>query len=203
MKVYEMAAVTDCGQYYQVEYLTTSLTKDFETHVKFKGLNNVTANLIREAIQANSIVRIIKDYQDLEVMPRDLVIIKGDSTDSLSFYKTVHLQKARQQITHQQAIVSGIMLYEYTIINNYLCDKGYFIHDDNREEVYLSILEVGDETLIDKLELYLNAKDELSRAQALEQLYRKYYNDIDNCVTIEEVDEKYSKIMETLNSGSR
>jgi hypothetical protein len=203
MKVYEMAAVTDCGQYYQVEYLTTSLNKDFETHAKFKGLNNIAANLIRESMAANSIVRIVKDFQGLEVMPSDLIIIKGDDTDSLNFYKKIIIQKARQHVTHQQAVVSGIMLYEYTIINNYLCDKGYFIHDDNREEVYLSILETGDDVLIDRLETYLNAKDEIGRASALDQLYRKLYKSVNGCTSIDEVDNFFNDFMTTIFAGQK
>lgn len=203
MKVYEIAAVTDCGSYYQVDYLTTSLTQDFEKHVKFLGLNNIAAKIIRDSMDNNSVVRIVKDYQNIDVMPADLIIIKGDDKESLAFYKMIHLQKARQQVTHQQAVVSGIQVYEYISINNYLSDKGYFIHDDNREEVYLSILEADDETLVDKLEIYLNARDDLARASALENLYKKLYQNINKSTTEEEVLQYFSTFMANIVYSSK
>ena len=50
MKVYEIAAVKDCGSYYEVEYLTSSLSQDFLSHGKFLGLNNITAQVIANAL---------------------------------------------------------------------------------------------------------------------------------------------------------
>lgn len=198
MKVFEMAAVVDCGAYYEVEYLTTSLTKDFETNAKFLGLNNLTNNLIQDAMSRNCIVRIVKDYPDLEVMPRDLIIIERDNINSLAFYKNIMTKKARQQVTHQQAVVSGIQMYEYININNYLCDKGYFIHDNNKEDIYLSILETEDEHLIDSLEIYLNARDEIARTSALENAFREYYSNINRSENIDEVDQVYSIFIEKI-----
>ena len=56
-------------------------------------------------------------------------------------------------------LVDYIIYMEY---NNELASKGYFITDSNREEMYLKILETGDDTLIDILEQYLIMKDKLS-----------------------------------------
>jgi chromatin segregation and condensation protein Rec8/ScpA/Scc1 (kleisin family) len=67
-------------------------------------------------------------------------------------------------------------------LNNELNAKGYFIYDGNREEVYLSILETGDDVLIAKLEEYLNFKDEIARVA---QLNTKFSNVIKDIMAIE------------------
>ena len=153
MKVYEIAAVIDRGNHFEVEYITTSLTREFRSSQRFLGLNSSTAEMIQQGLDNNKNIRIVKDYQDIDVQPHDIVIT-DDNDSELEKHKKIITKKIRQQVTHQQSNVSGIMLYEYTNINNYLCDKGYFIHDDNKEDVYLDILETGDEDLIDHLEIY-------------------------------------------------
>ena len=197
MRVYEMAAVKDCGKYYDVEYLTSSLMRDFEKSGKFIGLSISAANTIREAIEKGKRITIIANYQDIDVQVHDLTIHENN-TDELQFDKDVLIQTARQYVTHQQANVSGLMMFEYININNYLSDKGYFIHDDNREEVYLNILETGDELLINKLEIYLNARDNIARSSYMENEYFKLYQDIRESTSTEEAQEVFDKFMDQL-----
>ena len=194
MKIFEMAAVIDCGKYYEVEYLTSSYNKDFETNKKFLGLSVFAAKEIKKALAENKIVRIVSDYSNIDVQPHDLMIVEPD-IDDIEQLKMVYLKKARQMVTHQQANVSGLMMYQFININNILCDKGYFIHDDNKEEVYLQILETGDEKLIDKLEEFLNARDIIDRSSFLEEKYYTFFNDMKNSDTIEEVEKHYETFM--------
>ena len=200
MKIFEMAAVIDCGKYYEVEYLTSSYNKDFETNKKFLGLSVFAAKEIKKALAENKIVRIVSDYSNIDVQPHDLMIVEPDISD-LDTAKKVAVQKVRQMVTHQQANVSGLMMYQYININNILCDKGYFIHDDNKEEVYLQILETGDEKLIDKLELYLNARDEISRSGFLEEKYAKFFRQVNEVESIKDLDELYSNFMIEYNNA--
>jgi len=200
MKVFEMAAVIDCGKYYEVEYLTSSYNKDFETTKRFLGLSTYAAHEIKRALSENKVVRIISDYKNIDVQPHDLIIIENNN-DDIELEKKIYLNKARQEITHQQANVSGLMMYQYININNILCDKGYFIHDDNKEEVYLQILETGDENLIDKLEIYLNARDIIDRSSFLEEKYFQFFNDMKIATTHEQIIENYTNIIEIVNSS--
>jgi len=173
MKIFEVASVKDCGDYYELDHILSNLNQDFENRSLTLGLNTYAATLIKKAIDNNVIVRINKDYLGPDVVAKDLIFV--NSQTELELKKKALIQKVRQLVTHQQANVSGLMMYEYIAINNELCDKGFFIHDDNKEEVYLSILETGDEALIDKLERYLNARDIISRSSYLEQEYTKFY----------------------------
>jgi hypothetical protein len=192
-KIYYLAEIVDYGEVYNVVSLTTSLVKEFLGGNNYIGLNRSTAILIEQALNENKLVQIDKNHLDIEVMPRDL-IIKDNKTNDLQNHKNIIITKIRQLVNHQQAIVSGIHLYDFIMINTILADKGFHIHEDNREEKYLEILETGDEQLIDKLEIYLNAMDIVSRASSIENKYLKFYNDINDCENIQEVDSLYNKM---------
>lgn len=202
MQVYEMVAVLELKDYYEVQYLTSSYNKDFETNNKYLGLSSYAAREIKKALSADKIVRVIKDYNNQDIQPHDLIIIEPTISD-LDQLKKVKLQKVRQLITHQQANVSGLMMYQYININNILCDKGYFIHDENKEEVYLQILETGDEKLIDKLEAFLNARDIIDRSSFLEEKYYTFFNDMKNSDTNEEVEKHYETFMKYFQDVSK
>ncbi|RLA76995.1 MAG: hypothetical protein DRG78_18045 [Epsilonproteobacteria bacterium] len=199
MKVYEIAAVIDRGNYYEVEYVTSNLTKELRSSQRYLGLNSSAAIMIKKGLANDRNIRIIKDFKDLEVHIHD-IIVEEEQDSELDKYKKIYIKKARQDVTHQQAMTSGIMLYDYMNINNYLNDKGYFIHDDNKEETFLKILETEDEVLITKLELYLNARESISRTSHLEHQYFKYYEDIKNALNEEEVLKIFTLFMDMLKN---
>lgn len=200
MMAYEMAAVIEHKDYYEVEYLTSSITKDYNRSSKFIGLSNSAAKIIKGTIENGNLVKIIKNYQDVDVQPRDLIIDKNEESD-LDKHKEIIATMARQYVSHQQANVSGMMMYDFININNYLASKGFFIHDDNREIVYLEILETEDEEIIDKLEQYLSARDELAHSSYLETEYTKLYKNLRSAETMDEVDETYDEFIKH-NSNS-
>lgn len=65
------------------------------------------------------------------------------------------------------------------LINNKFTEKGIIITDDNKEECYVKIIEMGDDSLIDDLEKFINLKDKIKKIQLkkdeyvniIEQLY--------------------------------
>lgn len=60
------------------------------------------------------------------------------------------------------------------LLNNKFCDKGIFISDDNKEECYIKIIELGDESLIEDLEKFIALKDNIKHIEDL----KCEYNDI-------------------------
>lgn len=76
---------------------------------------------------------------------------------------------------------------EFIQLNNYLCSKGHFVTDENREEVYLDILNSGDAVLIEKLEDYLEIMDEISRFDGPIQDYRDSRKSLKDMSTTEEI----------------
>ena len=53
----------------------------------------------------------------------------------------------------------------FFILSNELLSKGFNITDDNREEVYIKIIETGDIKLIEDLEKYITLRDSLKILQ--------------------------------------
>jgi len=93
------------------------------------------------------------------------------------------------------ASIAGLTMYGFIVLNNDLVNAGYAITNDNREEKYLAILETGDEALINKLEDYLNYKDEIERVAQLERKFAKYVTEINNAL-IEDIEGIQNKFLE-------
>jgi hypothetical protein len=58
------------------------------------------------------------------------------------------------------------------LLNNKFLDKGIVITDDNKEECYIKIIEMGEESLIDDLEKYINLKDSISIIETKKMEYK-------------------------------
>lgn len=69
-------------------------------------------------------------------------------------------------------------LVKFMILSNEFMSKGIFITDDNREESYIKIIEMGDESLIEKLENYLNMKDSINLIQKKQEEFKKIIIDL-------------------------
>jgi len=194
--IYDVAEVEDFGEYYIVVAVGNNDLYEFNGAYTIK-LNSLTADYIKYEKSLGKEVRIPKDFPGTEVMKRDVIIISNNTND-LEFEKMKYVSKIRQSISNYEANVSGIQMYDYININNYLNNKGYFIHDDNKEETYLEILETGDEELIDKLEIYLNARDDISRSSAMEKIYSKFFQEMNEQTTLEDSTELYKKMKEKI-----
>jgi len=149
------------------------------------GVNNITAQLAASALSSKEPIFFRKDYKSIELMPNDLIL--GYDKVDLNILKNKYLSDARYYMSHQQAIVTGIMMYDFICINNELIDKGFIITEDTREEIYIEILETEDEELIERLEQYLNAKDNIEKASFLEKEYQKFYREIKQAELEEDV----------------
>ena len=149
------------------------------------GINNLSAQIVEKLFSQGQKAYFKKDCQSVELMPQD--IFSGADVTDLNVLRNQKLSDAKYQISHSQALVTGLMMFDFICINNELIDKGYVITDYNREDKYIEILEADDEDLVDKLERYLNARDAITRASFLEQEYQKFYTDIKQSQTEEDI----------------
>lgn len=84
-----------------------------------------------------------------------------------------------------------IMSIKFMLLNNRLANKGYLFTEENKEQLYLDILNSGDEALVgilddylvvldyileyeNKIDIYLNMKKKLSAAQSLQEIQTIY-----------------------------
>ena len=148
------------------------------------NLSFVAYKMIDNAILSNKLVYINKEQTSNELHPWDLTLV---DELVLSDIKKSSIIKIRSIINPIISQVSGLSLYGFMVLNNELVAKGFAIYEDNREEVYLKILETGDEDLITKLEDYLNYKDEIDRVSQLERQFSGAIKDINEQDSIDSV----------------
>lgn len=186
--IYELALVEDKGAYWKVTNVTKntldSLALKNESAIK---LSYMAYKLIEEAILKGDEVRLPKVMQTDEVLPGEIEIVEVDS-DDIGSIRNAAIVRIRTIMSPMLGSISGVVSYGFIVLNNELVSKGYAIYDGNREEVYLQILETGDDDLISKLETYLNYKDELARVSSLERGFSGVIAKIKALDTQDEID---------------
>jgi hypothetical protein len=195
--VYELALVEDRGPYWQVTNVTKNtfdnLANREERMLKLSYMSYIQ---IEAALMDKKIVRIRKNMMTDEVLPGEFEIVDLAETDFLQEVRNATISKIRMLVTPDLAKISGFALYGFIILNNDLSNAGYFITNDNREEKYLEILETGDEKLIQKLEDYLNYKDEIEAVAQLERKFATFRTEVRAAATPEEIVEIEQRFLE-------
>lgn len=200
MMMYDLAMVEDRGSYWDVTGVThnTLSVQDLESHLL--KLSAVSAEIIKKALVEGNEVRVYKPLTASEVIPTDIKVLKVKEDDIVAF-RNATIKRVRMIVNPELASVSGLSYYGFMCLNNELADKGFFITEENREAKYLAILETGDEKLIEKLEQYLNYRDEIARVSALHKKFEALRKDILNEEDMEKIakmandfmDDYYSK----------
>ena len=187
--IYELATVVDHGSH----WLVTNVTKNTLDNLanrdeRLLKLSYVSYKLISEALISGKQVRISKSLMTDEVLPHELeVLVAGECGDALQMTKDASVAKIRMLITPDISRIAGLTLYSFIILNNDLANAGFFITDKNREETYLAILETGDEVLVEKLESYLNYRDEIEKVAHLERRFAAFREELREASTAEDV----------------
>lgn len=194
--IYELALVIDKGTHWEVTNVTKNtldnLANRNETMLK---LSYIAYKQIKAGLSENKIVQITKEMMTDEVMPGEVRYITIGEEDDIANHRNAALAKVRMLANPTLASIAGLTMYGFIVLNNDLVNAGYAITNDNREEKYLAILETGDEALINKLEDYLNYKDEIERVAQLERKFSKYVTEINNA-PLEDIEGIQNKFLE-------
>jgi hypothetical protein len=199
MMIYDLAVVEDQGTYWKINNLVQNTMENLANSTeKTLRLSYMANELIKEAMLSGKVVHVPKEnLRSIEVLPGDFTIIEPSEEDMLQATKDAVNARVRMLITPTLTKISGITLYGFMVLNNDLANAGYFITNENREEKYLEILETEDETLISKLEDYLNYKDEIERVAFLERNFSKFRKEINQLTSIAEVIKRQDEFLET------
>jgi len=115
------------------------------------------------------------------------LVNRGPSSSKLEIAKRTAKAKGWETMINRLGYDTIVQSYIFLIENMRMLEKGYFIHDDNREEQYLEIINTGDEDLIGLLENYLEAKDDVIFADRHHRRHKDFLNEIDGATSLEEV----------------
>jgi len=88
--------------------------------------------------------------------------------------------KARGIMGEDLLIFNLMDFISFMMLNNKFCDKGIYITENNREESYIKIIELGDEELIEDLEKYIKLRDDIKSIQAKKEQYCKIIDKLKN-----------------------
>lgn len=169
-------------------YILGKATSKSESSLEFDDSLEAVVNENREK---NKIV-----YYDTKL---DKIKVKDSKYRDIpltDFNRVKALKKARLDLESIVKDVDMIDYIRYIDCNNELNSKGYFVTDENREEVYLDILEKGDEKVIDILEEFLITKDKLTIIKSAKKRYDELEEEI-KASSEENLDTK--KLSELLN----
>ena len=74
--------------------------------------------------------------------------------------------------------IDDFTYFQYQNLNNFFNSKGYNICSENKELVYIEILQTGDQSLIKKLEQYLSVLNLLESFSEYYDMYLETYDKI-------------------------
>jgi len=104
--------------------------------------------------------------------------VEGFELDSYKGKAALAVKAKVRGIMGDDLLIFSLMDFvDLMLLNNKFADLGIFITDDNREEAYIKIIELGDPELIDDLERFINLKDSIG---LIREKKEEYYNVIDN-----------------------
>lgn len=108
--------------------------------------------------------------------------------------------KARGILGEELLIFHLVDFISFMILNNKFCSKGIFITEDNREECYIKIIEMNDESLIEDLEKYIKLRDNIQTIENKKEQYVKIIeklkalNDYNDEKCVNEIIEQYLRM---------
>lgn len=199
--IFELAIVEDRGSYWHVTNVTKNTLDNLANRAeKMLKLSYSVYQIIQQALIDGKQVRINKTMTTDEVLPWEVIVVTQDADDqttTLQAVKDASIIKIRMLITPELSKIAGLTLYGFMVLNNDLVNAGYAITNENREEQYIKILETNDESLITKLEDYLNYKDEIEMVANLERRFSAFKSKIKEAVSTEEVSQLEQTFLET------
>jgi len=188
-RVYEVASIEDTGTDWRLTGVVMSDTQFLDTAGGlYMRLSATTADILQQMLEDGHTVVIPKsmDLNGPELQPGDLQIT--ESTTELERVRNSAISSARTRMYQRFTTINVIVLFNYMEGNNILQDAGYNITDSNREDNYLAILNTGNTELIQSLEDYLEAKDQLSAKRFLWAQYKVFKVEVLAAETPEEVE---------------
>ena len=182
----------DSGSY--VKITETRIEKDdypVDTS-KFLEVEDIVFFKKVEQIVGDNEIKYSSDFKG-QLTFGDLIITPINDLDAT---KVNALTKARMELLSRLDMTVLFQFFEFIMMEHNLREKGYTITDENREDMYLRIINTGDVELIGQLEKYLNAKDQLTQHYAWYQRFSDASKKIEESVDSKQVQTVLNEYLE-------
>jgi hypothetical protein len=176
------------GKNYEVQNIYPYDIKYVFPENKYFQISASTAEAIIEPLRKGLLVTVNKDTidNDRPVQVEDFKIIKTSSFDTKKSQEIARIQLSFNAIVSSSSILDHFAYFSSAIL---LSERGYMITDRNREEKYLEIINEGDEYLLQNLEEYLEARDNLAKLSYMYRDMKDYLNKVKITNNMKELNE--------------
>ena len=177
---WENVAIAEGGTY--IEIKKDIVWETIGEHLKVGNPVFLPKDLVRDYTLSDIIQPLtLRTHGDLEV-PKHAAKIRGWET-----------------LINRLGYDTIVQSYVFMIENMRMLEKGYFIHNDNREEQYLEIINNGDEDLIGLLESYLEAKDDIIFADRHHRRHKNFVTEVDEAENLEVINQAIDSYVSTFD----
>lgn len=185
------AQLGEFGNFYQVNNIILSEAKYVLPNAKYIALPNEVALKLKNELNQGKVITIEKEFADNpksnDIPIEHFTIKKAETVDQM---KAAAKSKVNQRVSTYTAMLTGFDILQFWMIAGKLTSNGYNVmNEEGKEEVFLSIINTGNEDLISDLEKFLEVKDIFDNMMRKYRGLKQYIREIDDCDTEEEIED--------------
>ena len=183
--------LSELGTVYQVTNVILSDAKYLLINAKYVALPNQVAIILKNELTQGKYITIEKDLID-NPKSKDIPLedFKIEEPIDLNMIKSAARAKVHQRISGYTALLTAYDIFEFFMITGKLQALGFnVLNDSKKEEIYLEIIETGNEDIITDLERFLEIKDVFDNMMKKYRGLKQYFREIDECDSKDELDE--------------
>ena len=168
---------TPNGEYYEVNNIYPYDIKYVFPQNKYFQISASIAEAIIEPLRKGLLVTVKEKAieTDKPISIEDFKVIEPDSFETKKSMELARVQLRFNALISSTSILEHFAYFSSAIL---LSEQGYTITHDNREEKYLEIINQDDEFLLQTLEEYLEARDNLAKLSYTYKEVREYLKQI-------------------------
>jgi hypothetical protein len=183
--------LAELGTVYQVNNVILTESKYVMPTAKYIAVPNEVAIALKNQLNDGKLITIKKEFVD-NPKSKDIPLenFKIEEPNDLKMKKSAARARVHKRISAYTALLSAFDIFEFFMVTGKLQSMGFNVMDvSNQEEVFLSIVETGNEDLISDLERFLEIKDVFDKMMKKYRGLKQYFKEIDDCDNEEELEE--------------
>lgn len=185
------AQLSEYGDHYKVVNVILSEVKYILPNAKYIALPNQVALELKNKLNSGMVISIDKELAD-KPKSKDIPLnhFKIEEPNTLDLKKSAAKARVKQRVSAYMAMLTGFDVLEFFMVLGKFNSMGFPVMDEGqKEEVFLNIINTGDEDLITDLERFLEIKDTFDKMMKKHRSIKQYFREIDECDTEEELQE--------------
>ena len=158
---------------------------------KYVKVPTRTALSLKNEIRNGKVIKIEKHLVEnprSQDIPFDDFIV--EEPRELDLKKKAERVKVNSRLSAYAATLHSLDIFDFFVITGKLTSLGFNVMDESRkEDVFLEIINTGNEDLITDLERFLECKDKLDSISKKRRGIKEYLREVNECDTEEELEE--------------